>query len=84
MKVLKVTVVGELPWTCSECKFLVDKLPYYCRILDRFVKEDIVFEGKPDWCPLVAETLLHKYKNVAGDYDTEIGGIIPSVESENK
>jgi hypothetical protein len=54
MKVIKV-IVDDTPWTCSKCKFCVDKMPYYCRILDRFVKEDIVFEARPDWCPLVVE-----------------------------
>jgi hypothetical protein len=37
---------------------------------------------RPDWCPLVVETPLNRYKNVAGDYDVEIGGTIPSIESE--
>ena len=75
MKTIKV-IVDEMPENCWQCIF-ADW--HYCDVLK---KDNEEYPTRPDWCPLVVETPLNKYKNVAGDYDVEIGGTIPSIESE--
>jgi len=96
MTIVKKIIVTYIPDKCVLCDFCVhgthQDIDLGCEWVcvagqlnrqgkERLTEEEVLSK-RPDWCPLVVETPLNKYKNVAGDYDIEIGGTIPSIESE--
>ena len=73
MRIIKV-IVDEMPGCCGDCDWSRCFTPskgtdwegtdeYICD----FRGEEVVFDTRPDWCPLVVEPEPHTFKN------TEVG-----------